>query len=239
MRSNKGIGLIEATLLLTVIMILLLCLFKGEGSDVEADADKENYESITARIDSNIDTLTTESREEPDYIYLSANYGPEAGVVKKISLKDSEEEGTTEGSPELEQKGIESMQKEPEYEPPANLYNLTLEEQYLLTALAYCEAGGEDIEGQALVINVVLNRVADDRFPDNIHDVVFQEGQFTPAMNGTLAVTAGSDESWGALDMVNMEGWDESQGALYFCATWCDVNWGGYLFTHGGHKFYR
>jgi hypothetical protein len=31
---------------------------------------------------------------------------------------------------------------------------------------------------------VVLNRVADDRFPDTISEVVFQEGQYSPTWDG-------------------------------------------------------
>ena len=32
--------------------------------------------------------------------------------------------------------------------------------------------------------SVVLNRVADDRFPDTISEVVFQEGQYAPTWDG-------------------------------------------------------
>ncbi|MBO5610619.1 MAG: cell wall hydrolase [Eubacterium sp.] len=240
MRNNKGLGLIEVILLLVVVIIFLVCLCGSAGIGAEAEAEPTEHESIVSMVDAHIEDITTETMKEPEYAYISANYGPEAGVVKEIPLKEQDEEETTEVSPEFEQLVIEKMQEEPKYEPPANLYNLSLEDQYLLTALAWCEAGTEDIEGKALVINVVLNRVADPRFPDTVHDVVYQSGQFTPAMTGQLSTVAGDSECWGALDMVNMEGWDESNGAIYFCATYCDFSgWADFLFQHGGHKFYK
>lgn len=40
------------------------------------------------------------------------------------------------------------------------------------------EAEGEPEEGQRLVIDTILNRVDDPRFPDNVHDVIYQKNQF-------------------------------------------------------------
>ena len=227
--------------LLTAIMICFVVIETTFEPVSQKNVEAEGYESLLTKIDAKVEKdITTEEKEEPEFVYMSANYGPEAGVVKEISLKGIDEEETTEVSPEFEQLVIEKMQEEPQYTPPANLYNLSLEDQYLLTALAWCEAGTEDVEGKALVINVVLNRVADPRFPNTVHDVVYQPGQFTPAMTGQISMVAGDSECWGALDMVNMEGWDESSGAIYFCATYCDFSgWADFLFQHGGHKFYK
>ncbi|MBQ8924063.1 MAG: cell wall hydrolase [Lachnospiraceae bacterium] len=196
-----------------LISILGICFISLHKPD-----EKEN--KLYAYDLSEVVTTTEEIGEEPDFVYVTANIGPEAGVIHKVPLSDKE--------PEDESLTISTK------------YDFTLEEQYLLTALAMCEAGTEDREGKALVINVVLNRVADPRFPDTIHDVVYQSGQFTPATTGQLSTVAGDDECWAALDMVNIEGWDESNGALYFCASYVDFSgWANYLFSHGGHKFYR
>ncbi|MBE5868269.1 MAG: cell wall hydrolase [Lachnospiraceae bacterium] len=56
----------------------------------------------------------------------------------------------------------------------------------LLAAIIHCEAGGESYEGQVAVGAVVMNRVRSSRFPDNIHDVIYAAGQFSPAMSGRL-----------------------------------------------------
>ena len=242
---NKKIRVAAIIILVAIITIVLILVLGSMTSRVEAD---EGYQSIQEKVTTNVaKEVTTEevTEEEPEVIYLEANYGPEAGEVKEIHIAEATEgdaeiaEDDTEVSSEFEEMVIASMNKEPEIETPSNLYNLTLDEQYLLTALAMCEAGNQDTEGKALIIRVVLNRVEDPRFPDNIYDVVYQPGQFTPAENGVLNSTAGDDDCWAALDMVNMQGWDESYGATYFCATYLDFGWAEYLFTHGDHNFYR
>ncbi|MBR1865489.1 MAG: cell wall hydrolase [Lachnospiraceae bacterium] len=55
-----------------------------------------------------------------------------------------------------------------------------------MTCIIYCEARGECYAGKKAVGIVVMNRVKDDEFPDNIKDVIYQRGQFTPAANGSL-----------------------------------------------------
>lgn len=57
----------------------------------------------------------------------------------------------------------------------------TQEELYLLAAVVYCEVGAECWDAQLGVANVVLNRMAMDAYPDNMHDVVYQKNQFTVA----------------------------------------------------------
>ena len=59
-------------------------------------------------------------------------------------------------------------------------------EQELLAALIFCEAGNQPYDGQVAVGAVVMNRVRSGSFPDTITDVIYQSGQFTPAMTGWL-----------------------------------------------------
>lgn len=118
----------------------------------------------------------------------------------------------------------------------------TAEEAQMLVTLAMAEAEGEDTEGKALVILVVLNRAESDSFPDSIEEVIFQENQFSPAKPGHRYYTvAPNADCWAALEMVE-SGWDESQGALYFernaeKETWHSKNLIE-LFVHGKHTFY-
>ncbi len=62
----------------------------------------------------------------------------------------------------------------------------------LLAALIYCEAGNQPYEGKVGVGAVVMNRVASSRFPNNIREVIYQRGQFTPAMSGKVDRTIAS-----------------------------------------------
>ena len=58
--------------------------------------------------------------------------------------------------------------------------DITSEDIELLARLAWREARGEKILGMRLVVEVVLNRVLNEHFPDTIYDVLYQPGQFTP-----------------------------------------------------------
>lgn len=62
----------------------------------------------------------------------------------------------------------------------------TSDEQALLAALIFCEAGGEPYEGQVAVGAVVMNRVRSAIFPNTITEVIYQSGQFGPAITGKL-----------------------------------------------------
>lgn len=59
-------------------------------------------------------------------------------------------------------------------------------DQRLLASIIFCEAGNQPYEGQVAVGAVVLNRVRSGRYPGTIRDVLYQSGQFGPAMTGWL-----------------------------------------------------
>lgn len=117
------------------------------------------------------------------------------------------------------------------------------DDSYLLAKIAMAEAEGEDIEGKAYVIMVILNRMFSDEFPDTIEDVIFQDNQFSPVSNGRFYNIEPNDDCWDALDMIQVDKWDKSQGALYFESCESEDNWHSrnleYLFTHGKHRFYK
>lgn len=116
-------------------------------------------------------------------------------------------------------------------------------ERYLLAKIAMAEAEAECTEGKALVMCVVLNRVNNEEFPDNIEEVIFQKKQFSPVSNGRFDKVEPNVDCYEALDMV-IKGWDQSQGALYFesfvddTGKWHRENL-EYLFTLGCHDFYK
>ena len=57
----------------------------------------------------------------------------------------------------------------------------------LLAALIYCEAGNQPYDGKVAVGAVVMNRIASKRFPNTLHGVIYQRGQFCPVRTGKLA----------------------------------------------------
>ena len=119
--------------------------------------------------------------------------------------------------------------------------NCDSEDAYLLAKIAMAEAEGEDVEGESLIILVILNRVRSDKFPDSIKEVIFKENQFSPVDNGRFDRIEPNQECYEALELVQRSQWDESQGALYFDSEG-KSNWHRdnlhFLFQHGNHYFY-
>ncbi len=116
--------------------------------------------------------------------YISGDF---VDVSDQESETDSEEEGA-------------------DHEEDTYVYDATDEEIKLLASIIYCEAGGEVYEGKVAVGAVVLNRVASSIWPDTISDVIYQSGQFTPAMTGWLATVLAGD--------VNEECYEAAEAAL-------------------------
>ena len=106
-------------------------------------------------------------------------------------------------------------------------------EQELLAALIFCEAGNQPYDGQVAVGAVVMNRVRSGSFPNTITDVIYQSGQFTPAMTGWLDSVLASD---GYTDSAMQAAADALSGSnpigdcLYF-----SIGGGGYQL--GDHYF--
>lgn len=126
---------------------------------------------------------------------------------------------------------------------------LTWEDYDNLLRIVEAEASGEDETGKLLVANVVLNRVADEAFPNTVTEVIFQQNngvtQFSPVANGRFWTVEISEETVEAVNRA-IEGEDLSQGALYFAARkhanqksmrWFDECL-EFLFSHGGHEFF-
>ena len=116
------------------------------------------------------------------------------------------------------------------------------EDAYLLAKIAMAEAEGEDTKGKALVMNVILNRVNDTTFPNTVSEVIFQENQFAPVSNGRFDNVEPNEDCWKALEMVK-QGYDESNGALYFSSNMSSDSWHNIalslLFVYGNHQFYK
>ncbi|MBP3900935.1 MAG: cell wall hydrolase [Blautia sp.] len=126
--------------------------------------------------------------------------------------------------------------------PERQIFSLNGYTQEMLLKLAMAEAGGEDLEGKALVMRVVMNRVLSSDFPATVQEVICEPGQFSPMDDGRYYDMIPDEECEKALYMV-MHGWDESRGATYFRTAVTESTWHSEnleeLFTHGGHTFYK
>ncbi|MGG1916028.1 cell wall hydrolase [Priestia megaterium] len=85
----------------------------------------------------------------------------------------------------------------------------------LLAKLVEAEAGGEPYAGKVAVAVVVLNRVDSADFPNSIHDVIYQTGQFSPVSNGQINNTPSAD-SVRAVNEALSENRSLGAGSLFF-----------------------
>ena len=88
----------------------------------------------------------------------------------------------------------------------------------LLSAIIFCEAGGESYSGQVAVGAVVMNRVKSSSFPNSISGVVYQSGQFSPVANGALAraLSNGNYQHCISAARAALAGNDNTGGAKFF-----------------------
>ncbi|WP_236838590.1 cell wall hydrolase [Caldalkalibacillus salinus] len=90
----------------------------------------------------------------------------------------------------------------------------TVEEIEMLAKLVYGEARGETFEGQVAVAAVAINRLHDDRFPNNMRGVIFEPRAFTAVDDGQY-YQAPDKEAYRAVYYA-IRGWDPSEGALFY-----------------------
>jgi len=110
-------------------------------------------------------------------------------------------------------------------------------EYELLTQLVHAEAGNQDLIGKQYVADVVLNRVASSDWPNTIHEVIFQKGQFSVAHNGALDKAAWNltDEDFEAVRL-ETDGSQLDTEIIYFQTRRYNT-WGEPAFQYGDHYF--
>lgn len=127
--------------------------------------------------------------------------------AEKSSAKDSSDESSASSSDESSSSSSQNEAVD------ADADDLTL-----LAAIIECEAGGESYDCQLAVGAVIINRLNSGSYPNSLHGVIYQRGQFGPASSGKLArKLAGhiSSTSYAAAQEA-LNGSDNTGGALSF-----------------------
>ena len=104
----------------------------------------------------------------------------------------------------------------------------------LLASIIFCEAGNQSFTGQVAVGAVVLNRMANEAYPDTMEEVIYQPGQFCPAGSGWLdrvRSTDGYTESAMQAAEAALAGENPIGDCLYF-------DHGVYGYQSGAHYFH-
>lgn len=112
---------------------------------------------------------------------------------------------------------------------------------YWLSRIICAESGNQPLEGKIAVGNVVMNRVKDPKFPNNIYDVLFQKNQFSPAASGSIYREPNEESVVAA--MLVMDGAQVTPNALFFNAAGATRSYAArnrtYVTTIGDHAFYK
>ena len=87
----------------------------------------------------------------------------------------------------------------------------------LMAKVVEAEAGNQNLLGKRMVVDVILNRVRDEDFPDTIIDVIYEENAFAVIDNGMYERVEISEETWIAIHMELEE--ISYPGLFYFCST--------------------
>lgn len=87
---------------------------------------------------------------------------------------------------EAERIAAEQAEAQRKAEEEAAVAQLQEADKELLASIIFCEAGNQPYEGQVAVGAVIMNRVKSEVYPNSISEVVYQSGQFGPAMTGWL-----------------------------------------------------
>lgn len=112
---------------------------------------------------------------------------------------------------------------------------ISYEDAQELMQIAWCEAGNQGIDGQKYVMSVVLNRVESEEFPNTIHEVIYQEGQFATGGMSNAKITPETHYALAEIEMGNVvpeivafERKESSSLCVYFDAA----------FDYRDHTFY-
>lgn len=154
--------------------------------------------------------------------------------LEQIAAKQREEEAARAASASQESSTVSASSGSVTTQSPA-APAISDSDLTLLSAIIYCEAGGESYAGQVAVGAVVMNRVRSSSYPNSISGVVYQSGQFSPVANGSLAraLSNGLYRNCISAAQEALAGADNTGGAKFFHRVNGDAG-----LVIGNHVFY-
>lgn len=204
--------------------------YQDSSADSSVTGSSEDDSALSEEGDSqNADSAEQESAES-DSQDADSDDEDSSGLAEE---SDDAETGADDQTSEESDESI-SDADQTAAEAEETIYDASEAERKLLASIIFCEAGGESYEGKIAVGAVVMNRVESASFPNTISDVVYQSGQFTPAMTGWLGSVLAGDVNSSCYDAADaaLAGEDPTNGCLYFHAG------GGSGLTIGNQTFY-
>ncbi len=166
----------------------------AEVPSTEADTDKtavtentvteESKQEDTAK-DMVADTVTEDKEAQTDKTTEADKTTETEKKATKTTEKAAVKKSTAKAAKKTTAKATTKTAAKKTVEKKATV-NYSKSDLRLLSALIYCEAGGESYNGKLAVGIVVMNRVRASAFPDSVKSVIYQKYQFGPVRNGAL-----------------------------------------------------
>ena len=190
------------------------------------------FTSLAAEADTKVRRPESVKEESAEWNFSEIAGGIQQDILEETKASAEEAQQAYEKKLEEERKAAEEAARIAAEKAAAEA--AAQADRELLASLIFCEAGNQPYEGQVAVGAVVMNRVKSGAYPNTISEVIYQSGQFTPAMTGWLdSVRANAGYTASAMQAAEeaLAGSSPVGDCLYFST-------GGWGMRIGDHYFH-
>ena len=190
------------------------------------------FTSLAAEADTKVRRPESVKEESAEWNFSDIAGGIQQDILEETKASAEEAQQAYEKKLEEERKAAEEAARIAAEKAAAEA--AVQADRELLASLIFCEAGNQPYEGQVAVGAVVMNRVKSGAYPNTISEVIYQSGQFTPAMTGWLdSVRANAGYTASAMQAAEeaLAGSSPVGDCLYFST-------GGWGMRIGDHYFH-
>ena len=234
--KNKRIFLAMYTAMMSAVMLT------GFASSTEAQEQSVAEAEVSTEAAEQEETLDDTQFAEgtgTDWGVSQEVIDVQSGMIENVKIAAAEAKIAYEAKLEEERRAAEeaeriAREKAEAAAAQAEAAAAQQAEKELLASLIFCEAGNQPYEGQVAVGAVVMNRINSSSYPDTMEEVIYQSGQFSPAMSGWLdRVRANQGYTEAAMQAAEdaLAGSNPIGDCLYFSV-------GGYGTRIGDHLFH-
>lgn len=229
--KNKRIFLAMYTAMMSAVMLT------GFASSTEAQEQSVAEAEVSTEAVEQEETLDDTRFAEgtgTDWGVSQEVIDVQSGMIENVKIAAAEAKIAYEAKLEEERRAAEEAERIAREKAEAEAAAAAQAEKELLASLIFCEAGNQPYEGQVAVGAVVMNRINSSSYPDTMEEVIYQSGQFSPAMSGWLdRVRANQGYTEAAMQAAEdaLAGSNPIGDCLYFSV-------GGYGTRIGDHLFH-
>lgn len=174
------------------IIISILGLMATSSLVLSFNQNNEVFENSLQKIEVRQSVFTKAERQTAETFFKEAEeYRMEQERIRQEQerIRREQEEARLKAEQEARQRKIEAVGTVG-YE-----MGFTEADVDLLNRLVEAEAGSEPYQGKIAVVNVIINRIKSNKYPNNIYDVIYQPNQFEVVNIGTINTKIPSDET--------------------------------------------